>query len=143
MKPRGMLLFFSTLAVLLGGSLAFAQDGTPEEEGDEVLEVTMRLLPPNAQAADAALREIELPTRIDEESGEPVPIPSEQGQLHGGAGLERANEARFEGAANGAAAAEAAQNNREEMGRGTPPDLSDLPEQVPDNPGPPDNPGRP
>jgi hypothetical protein len=153
MKPRDAFVLLTTLTLLLGTGWTHAQDGTsPEAEGDDVLEVTMRLLPPDAQAADAALREIELPARLDEETGEPVPRASEQGQLNGGAGLERANEARFEGVANGAEAAEAAQNNREEMGRGSgppdnpgPPDSPGPPDipSPPDNPGPPDDPGPP
>jgi len=147
MKPSGIFLAVSALTLSLSVSWAYAQDGDGDET--DVLEVTMRLLPPGAQASEEALRELTLPTRmeIDEETGEPieVAIPSEQGQLHGGEGLLRANEARFEGVANGAAAAEAAQNNREELGRGTRPDLDELrPDNVPDDvPGPPENPGPP
>lgn len=143
MKTRGILFVLATLTLSLSSSWSYAQDDDPE--------LTMRLLPAGAQASEEALREIELPTRIDENTGEPVPTPSEQGLENGSEGLMRANEARFEGVANGAAAAEAAQNNREEMGRGTPPDLSELlPDQVPDDipgpnniPGPPVTPGRP
>jgi len=143
MKTKGMLFVLATLTLSLSSGWTYAQDDDAE--------LTMRLLPAGAQASEEALRELELPTRIDEETGEPVPRPSEQGQENGGEGLMRANEARFEGVANGAAAAEAAQNNREEMGRGTMPDLSELlpdnvPEDVPvpeDIPGPPENPGRP
>ena len=142
MKTRGMFLVLTTLTLSLSSGWTYAQEDDPE--------LTMRLLPPGAQASEEALREIELPTRIDEDTGEPMPIPSEQGQEHGSEGLMRANEARFEGVANGAAAAEAAQNNREEMGRGTMPDLSELlPDNVPEDvlpediPGPPETPGRP
>ena len=143
MKTRGILFVLATLTLSLSSSWSYAQDDDPE--------LTMRLLPAGAQASEEALREIELPTRIDENTGEPVPTPSEQGLENGSEGLMRANEARFEGVANGAAAAETAQNNREEMGRGTPPDLSELlPDQVPDDipgpnniPGPPVTPGRP
>lgn len=154
MKTRRILFFIATLALSLSSSWIYAQDDDPE--------LTMRLLPAGAQASEDALRELTLPTRaVLDENGEPVLdddgnpvmefIPSEQGLENGSQGLMRANEARFEGVANGAAAAEAAQNNREEMGRGGRPDLSEmLPDQVPDDvpgpnntPGPPANPGRP
>ena len=156
MKPSRHLLVLSALAVSLSGGWVFAQEGGEEsagEDSDAGLELTMRMLPANAEVPDAATRDLVLPTRIDEVTGEAVPIPSEQGQLHGGLGLERANEARQNVLGNaaengreiGEAAAEAAQNNREELGRGTRPDLNDLrPEQVPvDVPGPPEIPGRP
>ena len=155
MKTRPVLFVLATLTLSLSGSWSHAQDDDPE--------ITMRLLPAGAQASEEALRELTLPTRaVLDANGEPVldddgnPVmefsPSEQALENASQGLMRANEARFEGVANGAAAAEAAQNNREEMGRGTPPDLSELlPGQVPDDvpgrnntPGPPGSPpGRP
>lgn len=130
------------LALAFAGNVAFAQgDGGEGGEGDD-LDVFMRVLPANAELPEAATREIELP-RDGEDENAPF-RPSEQGVNNGGEGLETANDAREDGRAFGQEAAAAAQENRENLGRGSRPDLEDLPDQVPDDiPAPPETPGGP
>jgi hypothetical protein len=133
---RANQLLATTLALVLGASPAFAQDAG-EDDGD--LDVTMRLLPANAELPDAATREIELPVNDEGEFR-----ASEQGIENSLAGIETANAAREDGRAFGQEAAAAAQENRENMGRGSRPDLEELlPEQVPNVPEIPDRPDRP
>jgi hypothetical protein len=139
MKIRSTLVFFSALTLSLSASWVFAQEG----EGGDDLDVTMTLMPEGADLPDAVTRELELP-RYTEGENEGEYIPSSQGVENSANGLETANAAREDGRAFGEAAAEAAQDNREEHSRGNMPDLENLlPDQVPDMPGPPDRPGPP
>lgn len=136
---QGSRLLTVALAVAFTSGVAFAQGGDEGDGGDSSdLDVFIRVLPANADLPDAATREIELP--VDEQGD---PRPSEQGVEHGGSGLETANAAREDGRAFGQESAAAAQENREDVERDSRPDPEDLPDQVPDNPGPPDTPGPP
>jgi hypothetical protein len=130
------LLVITALALTLTAGSAFAQDGTEGEEADEALDLTMTLMPQDAELPDVVTADIELPK--DEEG---LPIPSEQGVEHGGEGLETANLAREDGRAFGEAAAAAAQENREDVSRGSMPDLGELlPDNVPEIPEIPEHP---
>lgn len=130
MKVRKTLTAFSALAFALGAGAAVAQDG---DDGTDDLELTMTLMPEDAELPDAVTRELELP-RYAEGENEGEYIPSAQGVEHGTQGLDTANLAREDGRAFGEAAREAAQDNREEFGQGERPDLDDvLPDQVPDD----------
>lgn len=130
-------LFTVALALAFSSSVAFAQ-GDDDGNNTEDLDVFIRVLPANADLPEAATREIELP--VDEQGD---PRPSDQGVEHGGSGLETANAAREDGRTFGQESAAAARENREDVERGSRPDPEDLPDQVPNDPGPPDTPGPP
>jgi hypothetical protein len=125
-------------AAALGSGVAVAQDDS---------DVTITLLPQDAELPDAVTALIELPKDADGNY-----IPSEEGVTHSADGLATANDARENGREFGQETAEQAQQNREDFVHGTP-DLSELlPDQVPDDvpvpdlpdvPQPPVPPGRP
>ena len=132
-------LITSALVFALSGTWALAQDNGDGEDGDSDLDVTMTLLPENAQQPDAVTRELELP-RDDEGAYR----ASQEGVENSAAGLEAANLAREDGRAFGQDTAAEAQENRENIGRESRPNLEDLlPDQVPDVPNLPDVPGPP
>jgi hypothetical protein len=130
--------FVRAAAVITAVGLTLGADWTAAQEapGDD-LDITMTLMPEGSERPDAVTRELTLPVfpEGDEAAGEP--IPSEQGVANSANGLDIANQARADGRAFGQAAAEAAQENREDLGRGSRPD--DLPGPPDDLPGPPDN----
>lgn len=133
------------LMAALGANPAFAQDDGDDDgnDGGDDLDVTITVIPEDADLPDAVTAELTLP--MDEEGNY---IPSEEGVENSAEGLATANEARADGRAFGEAAAEAAQENRENLGSGSRPDLEDLipgsPPGIPDDiPGPPELPERP
>lgn len=120
-------LIVTGFAVGLATGPAFAQDG---EDTTDALDQTVALMPESAESADAVTGRIELPK---DENGEF--IASVEGVEHSARGLETANLAREDGRAFSEAAASAAQQNREDYGRGSTPDLGTLlPDQAPDVP---------
>lgn len=126
------LLLTATFAFAFIGGPAFAQ-ATPEGDADEILEPTIALLPEDADLPDAVTNAIELPE-----------VASAEAIERSTKGLETANLAREDGRAFGEAAAAAAQENRENVSRGSRPDLSELlPDQVPAVPTIPDLPNLP
>lgn len=141
-------LLMSALTVALSANLALAQE---EGDGDtEGLGVTFQLLPENVELPEAVTRELSLPNADDPE----LP-PPQQALDNSQGGLDTANAAREDGRAFGQATAAAAQENVENLGRGSrpdlselvpeaaPPDLSEIPPEVPEPPGRPDTPGGP
>lgn len=118
------------------------------ERAIERLEVTMTLLPEQAQnAAQVIQRIIELPPppveQADANGRRPETLPGlENGR---GEGLETAVEARERGRAFGQDVAAEARENRENVGRGgnAPGRPENLPGPPADLPAPPANPGRP
>jgi hypothetical protein len=119
------LLLVTAFALALAGTSALADDG----DADDGLDVTITLMPEDADLPDAVTAAIELPQ--DEEG----PIPNEEGVEHSADGLETANLAREDGRAFGEATAASADENRENLGRGSLPDLEDLvPDNVPETP---------
>lgn len=135
----------------LGADWTFAQDAP-----DEDLEITMTLMPEDGDLPDAVTRELTLPVFPEGDENADDPIPSQQGVDNSANGLTTANQAREEGREFGREAAAAAQDNRENLGRGgrpedlpfgVPDDLPELPDDLPgppdDLPGPPDTPGPP
>lgn len=121
------------MALALSSSWALAQDGEDGEDGD--LDMTIAVMPEGADLPDVVTGEITLP--MDDDGNY---IPAEQGVENSADGLSTANAAREDGRAFGAAAAAAAEANREDLGRGSRPNLGDLipdqvPDQVPDVPG--------
>jgi hypothetical protein len=140
-------------ALALAAGSAGAVHAQPNEHAIERLEVTLTLLPPQADsAAQAIQRIIELPPPAVEvgDGQQPEDLP---GLEHGrGDGLETAVEAIEGGRDFGADAAAAARENRENAGRGEDPpgppeNLPGPPEDLPgppeDLPSPPGNPGPP
>jgi len=146
MNIRTGLAVSSAVVLSLSASWVLAQEGEAGTEGSSELEVTLSLLPEGVELPDAAIRSLDLP-RFPAEEGSEEPgeyKPAQQAQDHALDALANATEARDEGRARGEAAAAAAQDNREEFGRGERPNLEDLlPDQVPEDPGPPDMPGPP
>jgi hypothetical protein len=130
------LIYLTALAVSLGTASAFAQEDS--ENITAGLDVTIALVPADAELPDVVTAPIDLPK--DEDGND---IPSAEGVENSAHGLETANRAREDGRAFGEAMAAAAQQNREDAAHG-PPDLEDLrPDQAPDVPGPPETPGPP
>ncbi len=126
------LILITAFGCAVTGTSAFAQGSDP----------TLTLMPQGATLPDAVTAAIDLPT--DEEG---VYIPADAAIEHGAQGLETANAAREDGRAFGEATAAAAQENREDVARGSRPDLEELlPDQVPtvpELPGLPELPDRP
>ena len=131
-------LTWLALALAAGAGAAQAQE---RERATERLELTMKLLPPQARDAGEITRRIELPPPPAAEPGEangqrPEELPgAENGR---GKGLENAAEARERGRAFGQDVAAEARENRENAGRG-----NDSPGPPADRPSPPGNPNRP
>jgi hypothetical protein len=122
--------------------------GAQSERAIERLEITMTLLPEQAEnAAQVIQRVIDLPPPRAPEAGDNGQKPDEPpGRGNGrGQGLETAAEARERGREFGQDVAADARENRENAGRGDdPPGPPETPPGPPDNlPTPPDNPGRP
>lgn len=125
--------------------------GAPAQENEraiERLEITMTLLPEQAEnAARVIQRIIDLPPPPAEQASDNGQRPEElPGLEHGqGAGLETAVEAREGGREFGQDVAADARDNRENAGRGD--DPPGPPDEIPGPPGnlptPPTNPGRP
>lgn len=127
------------LGVLLAGA-AGAQQPADDEPVPRELEVTMTLMPEGAREPEAVTRVIELPAAASARAAE----ASEHGLSRADAarearqeGLDRAAEAREKGRELGEEIAEQARENREDAGRGRPPEPPPGgPPQDP--PGPPD-----
>jgi hypothetical protein len=147
MRYRGLFAVLFALAALSFRLPAFAQENSSDT--DENLELTMTLLPEAATLPDAVTKTIELPEPASETGAD----SSAQGLAtaneardhsdqsdHSDAGLETAAEARERGRDLGQDMAAEAQQNREDQGRGTPPEESPPP---PDHPTPPNPPGPP
>ncbi len=124
----------------LGADWTFAQDAP----GDD-LEITMTLMPEDGDLPDAVTRELTLPVFPEGDENAGQPIPSQQGVDNSADGLATANQAREAGREFGRQAAAAAQENRENLGRGRPEGLpmgppEGLPMGPPEGPpmGPPD-----
>ena len=129
--------FAKTLTIItvaglgLGADWTFAQDAP----GDD-LEITMTLMPEGGDLPDAVTRELTLPMFPEDDEN--------QGVVNSADGLATANQAREDGREFGRQAAAAAQDNRENLGRGQPEDLpmgppDELPGPPDDLPGPPDD----
>lgn len=135
------------LSMVLTGTLAIctfamAQEDAETEPVTDDLELTMTLLPVDAEHPEGITRTIELPPAASARGNE----ASQQGRDTANtalenreAGLETAAEARERGQEFGEEMAEQARENREDAGRGGPP--TDPPGPPDDVPGPPDNPG--
>lgn len=129
-----LILIAPALALGLSGADALAQDGDADD-----LDVTITLMAEDAEESDAVTRTLELPTNDEGEY-----IPSDQGVDNSAKGLETANAAREDGRAFGEATAAAAQESRENLGRGERPNLEDLvPDHVPNVPELPETPSPP
>jgi hypothetical protein len=129
-------LFIITMvaSAAISGTAA-AQDEPKRGNSAAALEITMTLLPANAQTPDAVTKVIELPKDADGNS-----IPSAAGVEHSAGGLETANAARENGRAFGEAASAAARENRENATRASRDAASGdrpTPPETPDRPGPP------
>lgn len=125
---KGLIAVGLTLA--LSSNWVFAQ-GEEGENGD--LDVTITAMPQDAEVPEVVTGDITLP--MDEDGNY---IPAEEGVENSAEGLAIANEAREDGRAFGEAAAAAAEANREDLGRGSMPNLEELipadliPDQVSD-----------
>lgn len=131
------LIAITALAGAMSSLSAVAQDAPDrgDEGKDSVLELTMALIPANAQTPAAVTATIELPK--NESTG--AYIPSARGVEHAAGGLDTANRAREEGRAFGEATAEAARENRENVGRAS----RDAASSEPPPPTPPETPDPP
>ena len=127
--------YYFSIAALTGAAIcgpALAQEQPPRVPS--VLELTMVLIPANAETPAAVTAKIELPK---DASGNY--IPSAQGVEHSERGLDTANAAREDGRAFGQATAAAARDNREnavraatgasEKERPTPPETPETPDR--------------
>jgi len=125
----------AALGLVLGANWAAAQEGP----GDD-LDITMTLMPQGADLPDAVTKDLTLPPLPEASRNDADPRPGESSSAEGRA---IAEQARAEGRAIGQAAAEAAQDNRENFGHGSPPENLGPPDNLPatpDNlPAPPDN----
>lgn len=137
------VLIATTCTLALGSNWTLAQDDVEGENDD--LEVTIAVMPQDAELPDVVTTEISLPT--DEDGNF---VASDEGVENSADGLAIANDARADGRAFGEAAAAAAEANREELGRASIPNLVDLipgqaadPADVPDLPDVPATPPRP
>jgi hypothetical protein len=135
-----------SIVFALAAASAGSANAQESERAIERLELTMTLLPEQAQDAAQITRRIELPraaTQGSENAQQPEELPGiENGR---GEGLETAAEARERGREFGQDVAADARENRENAGRGeNPPGPPENPPGAPtDRPGPPENPGRP
>ena len=134
--PRAALV----MAACFIGSAVFGQEPPDDPPVPEELELTMTLMPANAELPEAVTKTIELPASAAPRGAE----ASEAGRERAGdaranrqEGLDTAAEARERGLEFGEAMAEQARENREDAGRGDPP--ATPPDGPPDDlPGPPD-----
>ena len=130
------LFAITALASAVIGGAATAQDEPERGNKNAVLELTMTLIPMNAESPAVVTAAIELPK---DSSGDY--IPSANGVEHSAPGLDTANVAREDGRAFGQATAAAARENRENATRAShdavveePPP---APPETPDHPTPP------
>jgi hypothetical protein len=132
-NPVQRIFAIALLANAACGTVA-AQDEPSRSTREAALELTMTLMPANAETPDAVMRTLELPK---DTSGNFV--PSTAGVVNSGRGLDTANAAREDGRAFGAAAAAAASENRENASRASRPPREDrpAPPETPDRPAPP------
>jgi hypothetical protein len=135
-----MQRLIATIALATATASVIAQDteDRSDEHNDSVLELTMALIPANAQTPAALTATIELPK--NESTG--VYIPSAQAVEHSAGGLDTANLAREEGRAFGEATAEGARENRENAGRASRDAASSERPPAPETPDPPGPPAR-
>jgi hypothetical protein len=129
------LIAITALAGAITWQSAIAQDAPNrgDKDQDSVLELTMALIPANAQTPAAVTASIELPK--NESTG--AYIPSARGVEHAAGGLDTANLAREEGRAFGEATAAAARENRENVGRASRDAANPEPPTPPETPDPP------
>jgi hypothetical protein len=126
-------------AITCGSAVAQDEPNRADKGTDSVLELTMALIPADAQTAAAVTATIELPK--NESTG--AYIPSAQGVQHSARGLDTANLAREEGRELGEATAEEARENRENAGRASrDPPSPERPPAAPETPDPPGPPAR-
>jgi hypothetical protein len=122
--------------LLMATGIAVAQDEDADDAGDS-LDLTMVLMPANAQTSDAVTRIIELPPSAGAAGADNAADGLEranQARENREAGLEQASEARENGRDLGQSMRELAQENRENSSRGG---------GRPENPGRPETPGPP
>ena len=128
------------MAACFLGTGVFAEEPPDDEPVPEELELTMTLMPANAELPDAVTRKIELPTAASArgaEASEPGRAGADDARENRQEGLDVAAEARERALEFGEAMAEQARENREDAGRGDPPVTP--PDGPPDDlPGPPD-----
>jgi hypothetical protein len=122
-----------TLASAFVGGSAIAQEARARGNERAALELTMVLIPANAQTPDAVTKTIELP----KDDGSGAYVASAQDVEHSERGLETANAAREDGRAFGQATAAAARDNRENASRAS------RDAAAPPRPAPPETPDRP
>ena len=127
-----------TSAITCGSVIAQDAPNRGDDHKAAVLELTMALIPANAQTPAAVTATIELPK--NESTG--AYIPSAQGVEHSAGGLDTANVAREEGRAFGQATAEAARENRENAARASRDTASPERPPPPETPNPPGPPAR-
>ena len=142
------LLMLTTAASLLSCSWAHAQvaENSGSDGGDQSLDLTMTLLPEGATLPDAVTRVIELPEAASDrarDSANPGLESADNARERRDTGLEIAADAIEGGREFGQAMREQAQESRENAGRADPPDRPELPDHVPDSPGPANPGGRP
>ena len=117
-----------TSAIICGSGIA--QNETQRNSRDAVLELTMTLIPPNANSAAAVTAIIELPEKLRGDA-----IANTHDGQHSARGLDNADAAREAGRMLGESAAAAARDNRESASRASRPAGNQPP---PANPQPPD-----
>lgn len=133
------LLAIAAMTSAFGCGSAIAQSESERGNKDAVLELTMTLLPANAEAPDAVTAMIELPKA--DSSG--VDLPSAQGVEHSERGLGTADVAGEDGRAFGKAAAAAAREDRENASRASHDvETQEQPPALPETPDPPGPPAR-
>jgi hypothetical protein len=123
------------IAALAGSVIvasASAQSGTTPAKADRVLDLTIQLMPANAELPAVVTAAIELP-----QDGAGEYVSSAQGVERSARGVETANLAREDARALGEAAAAAARDDRENATRASRPDLAADPAPAPDRPTPP------
>lgn len=131
-------------AVVIGacflGAAAFAEEPPDDQPVPEELELTMTLMPANAELPEAVTKSIELPPAASAggaEASEPGRARADDARGNRQEGQDAAAEARERGREFGEAMAEQARENREDAGRGDPP-VTPPGGPPEDLPGPPD-----
>lgn len=128
------------MAACFIGTAVLGQEPPDDEAVPEELELTMTLMPANAELPEAVTKTLELPPAAAARGAEASePGRDRAGDARGSRqeGLDTAAEARERGLELGEAMAEQARENREDAGRGDPP--ATPPDGPPDDlPGPPD-----
>ena len=130
----------AVLGACVLGAAAFAEEPPDGEPVQEELELTMTLMPADAELPEAVTRTIELPPAAAArgvEASEPGRSRADGARGNRQEGQDAAAEARERGREFGEAMAEQARENREDAGRGDPPETppGGPPEDLP---GPPD-----